>query len=197
MLLMIDNYDSFTYNLVQYFGELGEDVKVYRNDRISIKDIEELAPERIVISPGPCTPKEAGISVEVIRHFAGKKPILGVCLGHQSIGAAFGGEIINTPRLMHGKTSLIYHDGRIIYEGIPNPFEATRYHSLLINRSTLPDCLYITAWTKEGEIMGVRHREYVIEGVQFHPESILTAVGKDLLRNFLKINSPLWEEKYD
>jgi anthranilate synthase/aminodeoxychorismate synthase-like glutamine amidotransferase len=197
MLLMIDNYDSFTYNLVQYFGELGEDVKVYRNDRITIKDIEELAPERIVISPGPCTPKEAGISVEVIRHFAGKKPILGVCLGHQSIGAAFGGEIINAPRLMHGKTSLIYHDGRIIYEGIPNPFEATRYHSLVINKSTLPDCLYITAWTKEGEIMGVRHKEYVIEGVQFHPESILTAVGKDLLRNFLKINSPLWEERHD
>ncbi len=197
MLLMIDNYDSFTYNLVQYFGELGEDVRVFRNDRITIKDIEELAPERIVISPGPCTPKEAGISVEVIRHFAGKKPILGVCLGHQSIGAAFGGEIINAPRLMHGKTSLIYHDGRIIYEGIPNPFEATRYHSLVINKSTLPDCLYITAWTKEGEIMGVRHKEYVIEGVQFHPESILTAVGKDLLRNFLKINSPLWEERHD
>ncbi|NOY64163.1 MAG: aminodeoxychorismate/anthranilate synthase component II [Nitrospirae bacterium] len=197
MLLMIDNYDSFTYNLVQYFGELGEDVRVYRNDRITIKDIEELAPDRIVISPGPCTPKEAGISVEVIRHFAGKKPILGVCLGHQSIGAAFGGEIINAPRLMHGKTSLIYHDGRIIYEGIPNPFEATRYHSLVINRSTLPGCLYITAWTKEGEIMGVRHKEYAIEGVQFHPESILTAVGKDLLRNFLKIKTSLWEEKYD
>ena len=197
MLLMIDNYDSFTYNLVQYFGELGEDVKVYRNDRITIKDIEELAPERIVISPGPCTPKEAGISVEVIRYFAGKKPILGVCLGHQSIGAAFGGEIINAPRLMHGKTSLIYHDSRVIYDGIPNPFEATRYHSLVINRANLPDCLYITAWTREGEIMGVRHKGYAIEGVQFHPESILTAVGKDLLRNFLKIKSPLWEERYD
>ena len=187
MLLMIDNYDSFTYNLVQYFGELGEDVRVFRNDKITIRDIEEMTPERIVISPGPCTPKEAGISIEVIRYFAGKVPILGVCLGHQSIGAAFGGEIVRAPRLMHGKTSMIYHDGRTIFEGLPNPFEATRYHSLVIRKETLPDCLEITAWTEEGEIMGVRHREFVLEGVQFHPESILTKVGKDILRNFLRL----------
>ncbi|VAX34083.1 Anthranilate synthase, amidotransferase component @ Para-aminobenzoate synthase, amidotransferase component [hydrothermal vent metagenome] len=186
MLLMIDNYDSFTYNLVQYFGELGEEVKVYRNDRITVKEIAELDPDRIVISPGPCTPGEAGISIDVTRYFAGKKPVLGVCLGHQSIGAAFGGDIINAPRLMHGKTSLIYHDGKTIFEGLPNPFEATRYHSLIIKRETLPESLDVSAWTKDGEIMGVRHREYVIEGVQFHPESILTTVGKDLLRNFLK-----------
>lgn len=187
MLLMIDNYDSFTYNLVQYLGELGEEISVYRNDRITIEEVEEMDPERIVISPGPCTPKEAGISVELIRRFAGRKPILGVCLGHQSIGAAFGGEIVNAPRLMHGKTSLIYHDGRGIFKGIQSPFEATRYHSLVIKRQSLPDSLYITAWTEEGEIMGVRHREFVIEGVQFHPESILTTVGKDLLRNFLRL----------
>ncbi len=187
MLLMIDNYDSFTYNLVQYLGELGEDIKVFRNDKITIKEIEGMNPEKIVISPGPCTPKEAGISVELIRYFAGKIPILGVCLGHQSIGAAFGGEIIRAPRLMHGKTSMILHDGKTIFEGIPNPFEATRYHSLVIKRETLPDCLDITAWTDTGEIMGVRHKEVVIEGVQFHPESILTKVGKDLLRNFLKL----------
>ncbi|VAX29320.1 Anthranilate synthase, amidotransferase component @ Para-aminobenzoate synthase, amidotransferase component [hydrothermal vent metagenome] len=187
MLLMIDNYDSFTYNLVQYFGELGEEVRVYRNDRITVKEIEELDPDRIVISPGPCTPKEAGISIDVIRYFAGRKPLLGVCLGHQSIGAAFGGEIINAPQLMHGKTSLIYHDGKTIFKGLPNPFEATRYHSLIIKRETLPESLELTAWTGEGEIMGVRHREYVIEGVQFHPESILTTVGKDLLRNFLEL----------
>lgn len=187
MLLMIDNYDSFTYNIVQYLGELGEDVRVFRNDKITIKEIEEMAPERIVISPGPCTPREAGISIEVVRHFAGKVPILGVCLGHQSIGAAFGGEIIRAPRLMHGKTSMIYHDGKTLFEALPNPFEATRYHSLIIKRETLPDCLEITAWTDQGEIMGVRHREFVIEGVQFHPESILTKVGKDLLRNFLRL----------
>lgn len=187
MLLMIDNYDSFTYNLVQYFGELGEDVRVFRNDKITIGEIEEMSPDRIVISPGPCTPKEAGISIEVIKHLAGKIPILGVCLGHQSIGAAFGGEIVRAPRLMHGKTSMIYHDERTIFEGLPNPFEATRYHSLVIKKETLPDCLEITAWTEEGEIMGVRHREFIIEGVQFHPESILTRVGKDLLRNFLKL----------
>jgi anthranilate synthase/aminodeoxychorismate synthase-like glutamine amidotransferase len=184
---MIDNYDSFTYNLVQYLGELGEDIKVFRNDKITIKEIEGMTPEKIVISPGPCTPKEAGISVELIRYFAGKIPILGVCLGHQSIGAAFGGEIIRAPRLMHGKTSMILHDGKTIFEGLPNPFEATRYHSLVIKRETLPDCLDITAWTDTGEIMGVRHKEAVIEGVQFHPESILTRVGKDLLRNFLKL----------
>ncbi len=187
MLLMIDNYDSFTYNLVQYFGELGEDIRVYRNDRITVQEIEDMDPDRIVISPGPCTPREAGISIEVIRFFAGRKPLLGVCLGHQSIGAAFGGDIVNAPRLMHGKTSLIYHDGKVLFEGLPNPFEATRYHSLIIRRETLPECLEVTAWTREGEIMGVRHREYVVEGVQFHPESILTTVGKDLLRNFLKL----------
>jgi len=187
MLLMIDNYDSFTYNLVQYLGELGANIRVFRNNKITVREIEKLSPERIVISPGPCTPKEAGVSIEVIKHFAGKTPVLGVCLGHQSIGAAFGGNIIRAPRLMHGKTSLIYHDGETVYKGLPNPFEATRYHSLLIERETLPDCLYITAWTDAGEIMGVRHKEYIIEGVQFHPESILTAVGKDLLRNFLKL----------
>lgn len=187
MLLMIDNYDSFTYNLVQYIGELGEDIKVFRNDKITIHEIERLNPERIVISPGPCTPKEAGICVELIKHFSGKIPILGVCLGHQSIGAAFGGDIIRALRLMHGKTSMINHDGRTIFEGLPNPFEATRYHSLLIRKETLPDCLEITAWTDIGEIMGVRHKEFIIEGVQFHPESILTKVGKDLLRNFLRL----------
>jgi len=184
---MIDNYDSFTYNLVQYLGELGADIRVFRNDKITVREMEKLGPERIVISPGPCTPKEAGVSIEVIKHFAGKTPVLGVCLGHQSIGAAFGGNIIRAPRLMHGKTSLIYHDGETVFKGLPNPFEATRYHSLLIERETLPDCLYITAWTDAGEIMGVRHKEYIIEGVQFHPESILTAVGKDLLKNFLKL----------
>lgn len=191
MLLMIDNYDSFTYNLVQYLGELGEDVRVYRNDKITIKDIENMNPERIVISPGPCTPKEAGISIDVIKHFAGKIPILGVCLGHQSIGAAFGGEIVRATNLMHGKTSLVYHDGKTIFEGLPNPFEATRYHSLVIKRETIPDCLEITAWSDgdkdNGIIMGVRHKEFTIEGVQFHPESILTTVGKDLLRNFIKL----------
>src|SRR5512139_1914714 len=184
MLLMIDNYDSFTYNLVQYLGELGEDIRVFRNNRITIKEIEDMSPQKIVISPGPCTPKEAGISVETIRHFAGRLPILGVCLGHQSIGAAFGGEIIRAPRLMHGKTSLIHHDGKKLFDDLPNPFEATRYHSLLIRRESMPDCLEITAWTEEGEIMGVRHKDFVIEGVQFHPESILTLPGKDLLKNF-------------
>ncbi|MBI5182699.1 MAG: aminodeoxychorismate/anthranilate synthase component II [Nitrospirae bacterium] len=187
MLLMIDNYDSFTYNLVQYFGELGEDIRVYRNDKIKAEDIVRLNPDRIVISPGPCTPKEAGISIEVIRYFAGKIPILGVCLGHQAIGEAFGGDVVRAERLMHGKTSMIYHDGRTIFENIPNPFEATRYHSLIIKRETLPSCLEISAETKEGEIMGVRHRELKVEGVQFHPESILTKAGMDILRNFLKI----------
>lgn len=184
---MIDNYDSFTYNLVQYLGELGEDIKVFRNDKITIKEIGEMNPERIVISPGPCTPKEAGISIDTIRHFAGKIPILGVCLGHQSIGAAFGGEIVRAPRLMHGKTSTIHHNGRTIFEGLPNPFEATRYHSLLIRKDNLPECLEITAWTDMDEIMGVRHKEFILEGVQFHPESILTTVGKDLLKNFLRL----------
>ncbi len=185
MLLMIDNYDSFTYNLVQYLGELGEDIRVFRNDKLTMGEIEDLAPELIVISPGPCTPKEAGISVEVVRHFTGRIPVLGVCLGHQSVGAAFGGQIIRAERLMHGKTSLIHHDGKGVFAGVENPFDATRYHSLLIKRDTLPDCLEITAWTEEGEIMGVRHREHLVEGIQFHPESILTRVGKDILRNFL------------
>ncbi|GBE38728.1 anthranilate synthase component 2 [bacterium BMS3Bbin08] len=187
MLLMIDNYDSFTYNLVQYLGELGQDIRVYRNDRITIKEIEKLGPERIVISPGPRTPNEAGISIKVVQHFSGKVPILGVCLGHQSIGAAFGGEIINAPRLMHGKTSMIHHDGKTVFSGLPDPFEATRYHSLIIKKETLADCFEITAWTDTDEIMGIRHREFVVEGVQFHPESILTKAGHDLLRNFLNL----------
>ncbi|MFZ3064313.1 MAG: aminodeoxychorismate/anthranilate synthase component II [Nitrospirota bacterium] len=189
MLLMIDNYDSFTYNLVQYFGELGEDIHVFRNDKLKIEDIVRLNPDRIVISPGPCTPKEAGISVDVIKYFAGKIPMLGVCLGHQAIGEAFGGDIIHADRLMHGKTSMIFHDGKTIFEGIPNPFEATRYHSLIIKRETIPSCLEISAETKEGEIMGVRHKEFKVEGVQFHPESILTKAGMDILRNFLKIKA--------
>ena len=187
MLLMIDNYDSFTYNLVQYFGELGEDVRVYRNDKVSIQDIEALQPQRLVISPGPCTPNEAGISVEAIQYFAGRLPVLGVCLGHQSLAAAFGGEVIRADRLMHGKTSMIHHDGKTIFRDLPNPFEATRYHSLLVNRANLPECFEISAETAEGEIMGIRHRTLGVEGVQFHPESILTAAGKDLLRNFLKL----------
>lgn len=187
MLLMIDNYDSFTYNLVQYFGELGEDVRVYRNDTVALEEIAALEPRRIVISPGPCTPREAGISVPAIREFAGRFPILGVCLGHQSVGVAFGGEVIRADRLMHGKTSMIHHDGKTIFRGLPNPFEATRYHSLLVNRANLPDCLEVTAETAEGEIMGLRHRTLGVEGVQFHPESILTTAGKDLLRNFLKL----------
>ena len=183
---MIDNYDSFTYNLVQYLGELGEELKVYRNDKITIPEIAAMRPEGIIISPGPCTPKEAGVSVDVIKEFAGKAPLLGVCLGHQSIGEAFGGDVVRADRLMHGKTSMIYHDGRTIFHGLPNPFEATRYHSLIIKRDTLPACLEISAETSEGEIMGVRHKEYFIEGVQFHPESILTKPGMDLLRNFLR-----------
>lgn len=187
MLLMIDNYDSFTYNLVQYFGELGEDVRVYRNDAISVDDIAAMAPRRIVISPGPCTPKEAGVSVETIRRFAGKLPLLGVCLGHQSLAVAFGGQVVRAGRLMHGKTSMIRHDGRTIFRGLPMPFEATRYHSLLVDRRSLPDCFEISAETEEGEIMGLRHKTLGVEGVQFHPESILTAAGKDLLRNFLKL----------
>jgi para-aminobenzoate synthetase component II len=187
MLLMIDNYDSFTYNLVQYFGELGEDVQVYRNDKITIEEIETLRPQRLVISPGPCTPKEAGVSVDAIRRFAGRLPLLGVCLGHQSLAVAFGGEVIRAERLMHGKTSMIHHDGKTMFRHLPNPFEATRYHSLIVNRSTLPDCFEISAETAEGEIMGMRHRTLGVEGVQFHPESILTTSGKDLLRNFLKV----------
>lgn len=187
MLLMIDNYDSFTYNLVQYFGELGEDVQVYRNDAIAIDDIAALSPQRIVVSPGPCTPKEAGVSVETIRRFAGRLPLLGVCLGHQSLAVAFGGQVVRAGRLMHGKTSMIRHDGKTLFRNLPNPFEATRYHSLLVDRGSLPECLEVTAETDEGEIMGLRHKTLGVEGVQFHPESILTAAGKDLLRNFLKL----------
>lgn len=191
MLLMIDNYDSFTYNLVQYLGELKQDIRVFRNDKITLGEIDKISPDLIVISPGPCTPKEAGISIEVIKHFAGKVPILGVCLGHQSIGAAFGGEIVRAPLLMHGKTSQIHHDGKTIFNNIPNPFEATRYHSLIIKKDTLPDCLEISAWTDPerefGVIMGIRHKEFLIEGVQFHPESILTRAGKDILRNFIRL----------
>ncbi|TDJ52066.1 MAG: aminodeoxychorismate/anthranilate synthase component II [Nitrospina sp.] len=187
MILMIDNYDSFTYNLVQYMGELGAELEVYRNDRISIEEIEKQAPSKIVISPGPCTPSKAGISKEVVRHFAGKIPLLGVCLGHQSVAEAFGGDIIKARKLMHGKTSMIQHDGKTVFQGLPNPFEATRYHSLVVNRKTLPDCFEITAESDDGEIMGIRHKELVIEGVQFHPESILTVYGKDLLKNFIDL----------
>jgi anthranilate synthase component 2 len=189
MLLMIDNYDSFTYNLVQYLRELGEEVVVYRNDKITLSEIEELRPERLVVSPGPCTPNEAGISVPVIKHFSGRLPILGVCLGHQSIGQAYGGRIVRADRLMHGKTSPVFHDNRELFAGLPNPFDATRYHSLLIERVSMPDCLEITAWTAEGEIMGLRHRELAVWGVQFHPESILTVNGMDVLRNFLQVTS--------
>jgi anthranilate synthase/aminodeoxychorismate synthase-like glutamine amidotransferase len=185
MLLVIDNYDSFTYNLVQYLGELGQEVRVVRNDEIAARDIGALAPEQIVISPGPCTPNEAGISLEVIETWAGKIPILGVCLGHQAIGQAFGGKVVRAPRVMHGKTSQILHDGRGVFTGLPNPFEATRYHSLLIERASVPACLEVSASTADGEIMAVRHRSLPVEGVQFHPESFLTTSGKDLLRNFV------------
>lgn len=188
MILMIDNYDSFTYNLVQYLGEMGEELRIFRNDKITTDEIEAMKPDRIVISPGPCSPKEAGISVETIRRFAGKIPILGVCLGHQSIGYAFGGDVVRAGRLMHGKTSMIHHEDKGIFNGMPKPFEAIRYHSLVIEPSTLPDCLEVTAQTDIGEIMGVRHKEYIVEGVQFHPESILTQEGKRLLRNFLEMS---------
>ena len=191
MLLMIDNYDSFTYNLVQYFGELGADVRVYRNDQITVEEIAVLAPEYIVVSPGPCTPNEAGISIAAINHFAGKVPILGVCLGHQSIGQAFGGRIIHAKQIMHGKTSMVKHKDVGVFKGLSNPLEATRYHSLVIEQATLPECLEVTAWTETAdgqvdEIMGVRHKTLAVEGVQFHPESILTQHGHDMLRNFLE-----------
>jgi len=186
MLLMIDNYDSFTYNLVQYFGELGEDVHTYRNDEITLEKIAALKPDRICISPGPCTPNEAGVSVPLLKNFAGKLPILGVCLGHQSIGAAFGGKIIRAQQVMHGKTSIIQHTGLGVFKNIPNPYTVIRYHSLAIERSSLPDCLEVTAWTEDGEIMAVRHKEFAIEGVQFHPESILSEHGHALLKNFLE-----------
>ncbi|MCW8958425.1 MAG: aminodeoxychorismate/anthranilate synthase component II [Gammaproteobacteria bacterium] len=190
MLVMIDNYDSFTYNLVQYFGELGAQVKVFRNDQVSVAEIEALSPEHLVISPGPCTPTEAGISIEVIKHFAGRLPILGVCLGHQAIGQAFGGKIIHARQIMHGKTSMVYHSNVGVFKGLVNPFEATRYHSLVIEQASLPDCLEVTAWTQNedgsmDEIMGVRHREFQIEGVQYHPESILSEHGHQQLANFL------------
>ncbi|MDR2195141.1 MAG: aminodeoxychorismate/anthranilate synthase component II [Gallionellaceae bacterium] len=185
MLLMIDNYDSFTYNLVQYFAELGAEVVVRRNDEITVAQVGEMQPQYIVVSPGPCTPNEAGISVPVIKQFAGKVPILGVCLGHQSIGQAFGGRIVHAQQVMHGKTSPIHHHGNSVFTGLPNPFTATRYHSLVIERASLPECLEITAWTDDGEIMGVRHRELAVHGVQFHPESILTEHGHAMLKNFL------------
>jgi len=192
MVLMIDNYDSFTFNLVQYLGELGAEVEVHRNDQITIEDIEAMKPERIMVSPGPCTPNEAGISMQAIEHFAGKLPLLGVCLGHQSIGQVFGGKIIHAKEIMHGKTSMIYHNGEGVFTGLENPYEATRYHSLVIEKESLPDCLEVTAWTQNedgsiDEIMGVRHKELQIEGVQFHPESILTQHGHDLLQNFLNM----------
>ena len=187
MLLIIDNYDSFTYNLVQYFGELGAEMKIIRNDAMSIDEIRALKPTRICVSPGPCTPHEAGVSCAVIQTFGPHMPILGVCLGHQSIGQVYGGDVVRADRLMHGKTSPIHHDGTSVFKDLPNPFEATRYHSLIVKRSTLPDCLKITAWTEEGEIMGLSHKQHPVHGVQFHPESILTQEGKHLLENFLTI----------
>ncbi|MCX5834296.1 MAG: aminodeoxychorismate/anthranilate synthase component II [Deltaproteobacteria bacterium] len=188
MILMIDNYDSFTYNLVQYLGQLGRAVAVYRNDEITLGEIEAMRPEAIFISPGPCTPKEAGVTVDVIRHFYRRVPILGVCLGHQAIGYAFGAEVVRAGRLMHGKTSPVFNDGRTIFRGLPNPFTAGRYHSLLVERGTMPAFLEVSAQTEEGEIMGIRHKEYPVEGVQFHPESVLTPNGKRILRNFLDLN---------
>lgn len=185
MILMIDNYDSFTYNLVHYLGELGQQIEVRRNDSLDFGFVDDLDPDIIVISPGPCTPKEAGISVDIIKRYVGEKPILGVCLGHQAVGYAYGANIVRAERLLHGKTSPILHDGKTIYKDLPNPFEATRYHSLLVEEASLPSDFEISAWTKEGEIMGIRHRELPVEGVQFHPESILTECGKDLLRNFI------------
>jgi anthranilate synthase/aminodeoxychorismate synthase-like glutamine amidotransferase len=193
MVLIIDNYDSFVYNLAQYLGELGWQPVVYRNDQITLAQIEELAPSHIIISPGPCTPLEAGISNETVQHFGGKIPILGVCLGHQCIGYVYGGKIGRTPPV-HGKTSIIHHDGKTIYQGLPNPFPATRYHSLIIDTEGFPSCLEVTAKTPEGIIMGVRHRNYAVEGVQFHPESILTEIGHDILSNFLRITQPVWSE---
>ena len=186
MILMIDNYDSFTYNLVQYLGEMGEELVVKRNDEITISEIEELNPSFIMVSPGPCSPNEAGISMAVIKHFAGNIPIFGVCLGHQSIAQVFGGDVIKADRLMHGKTSQMHHDGRSIFKDLENPFTATRYHSLIVKKETLPECFEISAWTAEGEIMAIRHKELAIEGVQFHPESIMTGAGKKLLKNFIE-----------
>lgn len=190
MILMIDNYDSFTFNLVQFLGELGQELVVKRNDEVTISDIENMKPDFLMISPGPCSPNEAGISMEVIKYFAGKIPIFGVCLGHQSIAQVFGGEVVRAERLMHGKTSLMHHDGKTIFSDIPNPFTATRYHSLIVKKETLPDCLEVTSWTEEGEIMALRHKTLPIEGVQFHPESIMTSYGKELLQNFIRKYSP-------
>ena len=187
MLLILDNYDSFTYNLVQYFGELGAEMKIFRNDVLSVDDVKALNPEKICISPGPCTPSDAGISLDLIKEMGKTTPILGVCLGHQAIGQVYGGDVVRADRLMHGKTSPILHEGHSVFAGMPSPFEATRYHSLIVKRDTLPDCLEITAWTEEGEIMGLKHRELPVHGVQFHPESILTQDGKRLLENFLKM----------
>jgi para-aminobenzoate synthetase component 2 len=190
MILMIDNYDSFTFNLVQYLGELGEELVVRRNDEITLSEMEELAPDFLMISPGPCSPNEAGISLSAIEHFAGKIPIFGVCLGHQSIAQVFGGDVVRAERLMHGKTSEMHHDGKTVFQDIENPFTATRYHSLIVKKETLPDCFEITAWTDEDEIMAIRHKTLPIEGVQFHPESIMTSFGKNLLGNFIKTYQP-------
>lgn len=187
MILMIDNYDSFTYNLVQFLGEMGQELTVHRNDKITIQQIEDMNPDHIVVSPGPCSPNEAGISLKVIEAFAGKIPILGVCLGHQSIAQVFGGKVIRSERLMHGKTSPVHHDEKTLFAGVPSPFTATRYHSLIVERETLPETLEISAWTEEGEIMGLRHKQLVVEGVQFHPESIITDYGKEILRNFIEL----------
>ncbi|MRX72979.1 aminodeoxychorismate/anthranilate synthase component II [Bacillus lacus] len=193
MILMIDNYDSFTYNLVQHLGELGEELTVRRNDQIDTDEIKEMNPDYLMISPGPCTPNEAGISLKAIEEFAGKIPIFGVCLGHQSIAQVFGGDVIRAERLMHGKTSSIFHDGKSVFEGLQQPFTATRYHSLIVKKETLPDCLEVTAWTEEGEIMGIRHKTLAVEGVQFHPESIMTSSGRELLRNFISRYKPVKE----
>ena len=186
MIIMIDNYDSFTYNLVQYLGEMGQELIVKRNDEITIEDIEQWQPQYIMISPGPCSPNEAGMSLQIIKHFAKDFPIFGVCLGHQAIGQAFGGDVVQAERLMHGKTSPVFHDGKTIFENMPNPFQATRYHSLIIKKETLPSCFEISAWTEEGEIMAIRHKEYPVEGVQFHPESIMTEKGKELIGQFIE-----------
>ncbi|MCI0767592.1 aminodeoxychorismate/anthranilate synthase component II [Bacillus sp. TL12] len=190
MILMIDNYDSFTFNLVQFLGELGQELVVKRNDEVTVSDIEQMKPDFLMISPGPCSPNEAGISMDVIKYFAGKIPIFGVCLGHQSIAQVFGGDVVRADRLMHGKTSPMYHDGKTIFVDIPNPFTATRYHSLIVKKETLPECLEVTSWTEEGEIMALRHKTLPIEGVQFHPESIMTSHGKELLQNFIRSYSP-------
>jgi anthranilate synthase/aminodeoxychorismate synthase-like glutamine amidotransferase len=191
MILLIDNYDSFTYNLVQMIEGMGQEVKVFRNDKIDVQDMEKLRPSALVVSPGPCTPNEAGVSVNAIRFFAPKIPVLGVCLGHQSIAAAFGGKVVRADRIMHGKTSPILHDGKTIFTGLSNPFEATRYHSLIVEKDSMPECLEISAWTQEGEIMGLRHRQYRVEGVQFHPESILTDLGRDLTENFIHMSASI------